>query len=270
MQVYRDLDILSARPTEADMAAVPHALYGTIDGAKNHSVSLWLGDVKDEIGRTQAEGLLPVLVGGTGLYFKALTQGLSDIPTVSQDVRAQVRTWAQGQTPEALHAALALRDPATAAGLRPTDPQRILRALEVHAATGESLTSFQARRQAATVCPGTAICVWLALDRETVRSRIDKRFDGMIAAGALDEVAALAARRLDPALPVMRAIGVPSLCRHLAGDMALAMAIDEAKAASRHYIKRQETFLRHQLTGFRPVAADDAAAFVMSAFQSSV
>ena len=264
MQVYGDLSILTARPTVAEMAAVPHALYGTIDGARTHSVSLWLADIGIAIQRAQAEGLLPIVVGGTGLYFKALTQGLSNIPPVPDAVRAVVRASAAGQSPAALHAELTHRDPATAARLRPTDLQRVLRALEVHEATGESLARFQARRDPPVLDPGTVVALVLAVDRQTLRARIDRRFDTMIAGGALDEVAALARRRLDPALPVMRAIGVPPLLHHLSGTMTLNAAIEAGKTASRQYIKRQETFTRHQLPDFRPVASEDAEGTVMA------
>ncbi len=260
MQVYRDLSILTARPSAAEMETVPHALYGTVDGATAHSVSLWLADAAAEIRLAQGDGLIPIFVGGTGLYFKALTQGLSDIPKVPTAVRKETRAWAEGRSPDALHAELARRDPSTAAVLRPTDPQRLLRALEVHAATGESLVAFQSRRETPVLDPGTALAMTLTVDRAALWRRIEGRFDDMMAAGALDEVARLAERRLDPSLPVMRAIGVPPLLQYVAGHLALDRAVAEAKTASRQYVKRQETFLRHQLPAFHAVAADLAEA----------
>lgn len=268
MQVYRDLRIITARPSEAETASAPHALYGMIDGAETHSVSLWLADAKAAIDAARADGLLPILVGGSGLYFKALTEGLSDIPAVSAAVREDVRAWAEGRLPAALHAELTRRDPATAARLKPTDPQRILRAIEVHAATGQSLARFQARRDIPVVDGATTLALSLTIDRETLRARIDRRFEDMIERGALDEVARLAARGLDPALPVMRAIGVPPLLRHLAGEVTLGASIAAAKTASRQYIKRQETFVRNLLPHFRPVEVDQAEDWVTMACQS--
>jgi tRNA dimethylallyltransferase len=268
MQVYRDLSIVTARPTEEDMGCVPHALYGTVDGATNHSVRLWLLDAGREIARARAAGLVPILVGGTGLYFKALTQGLSDIPAVPSEVRADIRAWAKGLAPEALHAELTRRDPATAVGLRSTDPQRVLRALEVHAATGESLVAFHVRRERPTVDASRALAVALTVDRGAVRDRIDRRFDTMISGGALVEIEQLAARRLDATLPVMRAIGVPQLVEHLRGTTSLCEAVSRAKAASRQYVKRQETFLRHQLPDFVPVPAEAAEGELAQRLQS--
>ena len=260
MQVYRDLRVITARPSAEDEQQAPHALYGTIDGAETFSVSRWLRAAEVELTRARREGRVPILVGGTGLYFKAITQGLSDIPAVPAEVRAEVRTWAAGRPPQELHAALAARDPETAAGLRASDPQRLLRALEVHAATGASLASLQARRAPPLLDVARCAAVFLAVDREALRTRIDARFDCMMAQGALDEVRALGARRLDPALPVMRAHGVPPLLRHLAGECDLATAIAEAKADTRRYIKRQATFVRHQLPGFVVLEPDEALA----------
>ena len=271
MQVYRDLRIITARPSDADEAHVPHALYGTIDGAATHSVSRWLADAREALARAQAGGLMPIFVGGTGLYFKALTQGLSDIPPVPEAIRAELRAWAHGRPPQELHATLAGRDPQTAARLRPTDPQRLLRALEVHAATGASLAALQASRGQATLDVSRCAAVVLAPDRDMLRMRIDARFEKMMTDGALDEVRSLAARRLDPDLPVMRAHGVPALLRHLAGAWSLEVAVAAGKADTRRYIKRQATFARHQLPTFaevEPQFARDAVLTILRA-QSS-
>ena len=269
MQVYRDLRTLTARPGAAEMGGVPHALYGTVDGAQNHSVSLWLADVASELRTTHAAGEVPILVGGTGLYFKALTQGLSSIPKVPEAVRARMRAWAEGLAPEVLYSELARRDPETARRLRPSDPQRLLRALEVNEATGQSLSGFQARQQPPVLEAGSWKAVALTVDRNTLRKRIDQRLETMVAEGALDEVAALQKRALNPALPVMRAIGVPQFLRHLSGVVPLAEALDAAKAASSQYIKRQETFLRHQLRYFQPIAPGEAEAMLVQLYQSS-
>ncbi len=258
MQVYRDLRILSARPTPRDEAAVEHLLYGHVDGAVNYSVGLWLADFSHALDALRAAGRMAVVVGGTGMYFKALTQGLSDIPGVPEEVRAKVRSEAQGFSPADLHAQLAAVDPETAARLQPTDPQRILRALEVFAATGKPLASLQGLRAAPLLAEREWRGFFLAPERESVRAAIDRRFERMMAQGALDEVAALRARNIDPALPVMRAHGVPGLMAHLDGLMTLDEAVAKGQADTRAYSKRQFTFARHQLPEFRWVAPEGA------------
>ncbi len=264
MAVYRDLTILTGRPEAADLARVPHRLYGHRDAAEAYSVGLWLAEIESELGHARAAGALPVVVGGTGLFFKALTQGLSDIPAVPDDIRARVRAKAEGVEPEILHARLAAVDPLTASRLRPSDPQRIVRALEVFAATGRPLAEFQARRTAPLV-PLTSGVVAIALspDRALLREAIDRRFDRMMEQGAIDEVRRLRHRGLDPALPAMRALGVPSLLAHLAGDLSLDAAVARSKAETRAYAKRQETFARHQLPDFGTVTPQEGEAVLI-------
>ena len=264
MQVYRDLRVLTARPTPEEEAQAPHLLFGHVDGAENYSVGRWLEDAGAAIVAVRAQGRVPILTGGTGLYFKALVRGLSDIPAVPAEVRAEVRARAEGRTPEALHAELAALDPETAARLRPTDPQRVIRALEVFAATGQPLASFQSARQAPVLEPGTWRGYFLAPERQALYARIDARFDAMVEAGALDEVRALAARGLDPALPVMRAHGVPGLIAYLRGDSDLAAAIERGKSDTRHYSKRQYTFVRHQLPEFSWGSAAEVEGMVLA------
>ena len=266
MQVYRDLRVLTARPTAADEARVPHRLYGTTDGGGAYSVGRWLADAAEAIAASRSEGRVPIVVGGTGMYFKALTRGLSAIPPVPDAVRAEARHRAAAQTPAQLHALLAARDPATAARLRPTDPQRIVRALEVHMATGRSLASFQQTRAPPVVEIEECVAITLTPGRAMLRSSVDARFAAMMERGALAEVKALAARGLAPGLPIMRTLGVPPLLRHLRGELAAAEAIARAQADSRQYVKRQETFARHQLDGFRPVEPDRAEATVLDQF----
>jgi tRNA dimethylallyltransferase len=265
MQVYRDLRIVTARPTREEEAQVPHLLFGQVDAAVNYSVGRYLADLETALTELEDRGLVPVVTGGTGMYFKAALYGLSDIPAVPQEVRAQVRAAAEGKSPQTLHAELAEKDPETAALLRPTDPQRILRALEVFAATGRPLASFQGPRKAplldATQCPA----FFLAPDRETLYVRIDARFDKMMEAGALDEVARLRDRTLDPALPAMRAHGVPGLIAYLDGRMSLDEAIARGKLDTRHYAKRQFTFARHQLPDFVWLSPKTACAAVEAA-----
>ena len=260
MQVYADLRVLTARPTPADEAAAEHRLYGHVDGAVNYSVGRWLADFAALMADLERAGRLAIVVGGTGMYFKAATQGLSDIPRVPEDVRAAVRASADGVPPAELHARLAARDPQTAARLRATDPQRIVRALEVLEATGQPLAAFQGARTAPILSEGAWRGFFLAPEREAVRAAIDGRFVKMIAGGALDEVARLAARNLDPALPIMRAHGAPALMAFLRGEMALEEAIAKGQADTRAYAKRQFTFARHQLPDFRWLAPESAGA----------
>lgn len=260
MQVYGDLRTITARPTPEEEAAVPHRLFGHVDGAVNYSVGRYVEDAGRVLAELRLQGALPVFAGGTGMYFKALLRGLSEIPPVPGDVREAVRAQAQGLTPGELHARLSAQDPETAARLRPSDPQRILRALEVFAATGRPLASFHSARSAPLLDPARCRAVFLAPERETLKARIDARFRDMMAAGALDEVRQLAARDLDPALPVMRAHGVPGLIDHLRDACSLEEAIARGQRDTRAYSKRQFTFVRHQLPEFEMVAPEVAAA----------
>ena len=262
MQVYSDLRILSARPSPGDEAGAPHWLYGHVDGAVNYSVGHWLADVGRKLHEAAAQDQTPILVGGTGLYFKALTQGLSPMPMVPEAVRDGVRRAAQGASAPELHEQLRALDPLMAAKLRPSDPQRILRALEVFAATGRSLASFQNQRSTPLLRAGGWRGVFLAPDRTALRATINGRFDVMMQEGALDEVRGLQMRGLDPALPVMRAHGVPHLMAYLAGALALDEAMTRSKDDTRAYARRQHTFARNQLPGFAmmtPQVALDAA-----------
>jgi tRNA dimethylallyltransferase len=258
MQVYRDFRVLTARPTPAEESQAPHLLYGHVDAAENYSVGRWLADASRALAAVERAGRLPIFVGGTGLYFRALIRGLSSMPPVPEAVRAKIRREAEGTPAAALHARLATHDPATAARLRPTDRQRIIRALEIFEATGRPLTEWQASPGKPLIEPGHAISVFLSVDRAELRARIDARFDAMLVEGALEEARALAARKLDPALPAMKAHGAPWLTRHLAGEISLAEAAKEAKADTRKYAKRQETWFRHQLPQFKWLAPGEA------------
>jgi tRNA dimethylallyltransferase len=257
MQVYRDLRILTARPTAQEEREAPHRLYGHVDGAVNYSVGHYLRDAAAALDEACREGRLPILVGGTGLYFKALLGGLSDIPAVPADVRERVRSAAEGRPTPALHDELVLRDPAMAERLRPNDRLRILRALEIVEATGRSLLAFRGRKRAGPLAQVPTVRVFLAPDRAELRHRIDARFVAMIEQGALDEVRALAARRLDPMLPVMRAHGVPGLLAHLSGEASLDEAIRRGQGDTRRYAKRQFTWFRHQMPGWIWVAPEE-------------
>src|SRR4051812_48521076 len=222
MQVYRDLRIITARPSPADEARAPHRLYGHVDAAENYSVGRWVQDARLALEEARAAGQLPILAGGTGLYFKALTQGLSAVPPTPPEIRAAVRARGDAEGAAALHAELTRRDPAMAGRLKPGDRMRISRALEGLEATGRSLADWHRDGMPAMLDPDRAVKIFLDVDRAELRRRIDARFDAMLSARALDEVRALAARGLDPMLPAMKAHGVPWLIRHLRGEIGLA------------------------------------------------
>ena len=250
MQVYRDLRVITARPSAAEEAQVPHRLYGHVDAAENYSVGRWCQDARAALDEAKREGRLPILVGGTGLYFKALTQGLSAVPPTPPEIRAMVRARCDAEGAAALHAELARRDPGVAARLKPGDRMRIARALEVLEATGRSLADWHRDGMPAILDPDEALKIFLAVDRADLVRRIDARFDAMLAAGALDEVRVLAGRGLDPMLPAMKAHGVPWLRRHLAGEIGLDEAAEGGKRDTRRYTKRQATWFRHQMPGW--------------------
>lgn len=249
MQVYRDLSILTARPSHEDEAAVPHRLYGHIDGAETYSVARWLDDARREIKAAWAFGLLPVITGGTGLYFKALEQGLADIPAIPDAVR---RKWREAKGD--LHAELVKRDPASAARLKPGDRQRLMRALEVVEGTGKPLDHWHKAAASGAVLAGADLRrLHVTIDRAALYARAHARFAAMIEQGAIDEVRTLMNRKLDPALPVMKAIGVQELAAHVEGRMGLDDAIAAARTATRHYIKRQLTWWRNQMRDWESV-----------------
>jgi tRNA dimethylallyltransferase len=250
MQVYGDLRIITARPSVADEARAPHRLYGHVDAAENYSVGRWCQDARAVLEQAKSAGRVPILVGGTGLYFKALTHGLSAVPPTPPDIRAAVRAHCDAEGAAALHAELTRRDPAMAARLRPGDRMRLARALEVLEATGRSLADWHRDGMPAILDPDEAVKIFLVVDRAELYRRIDARFDAMLTAGALDEVRVLADRCLDPLLPAMKAHGVPWLRRHLAGEISLEAAAAGCKQDTRRYTKRQATWFRNQMPGW--------------------
>jgi tRNA dimethylallyltransferase len=258
MQVYRDLKIITARPTPQEEAGIPHRLYGHIDAAVNFSAGSWVADAAKVLAEVRAQNALPVFVGGSGLYFKALTRGLSAVPPIPPDIREGVRARLEKDGVEALHAELAQRDPQSATRLKPRDRTRIARALEVVEATGRSLTDWHRDGMPPLLPSGEFFALFLAPDRDQLYARIDSRFDAMLESGALGEVAALAARNLDPLLPAMKAHGVPVLMRYLKGEITLAEAAATGRAETRHYAKRQFTWFRHQLPEFAWVKPKEA------------
>jgi len=247
MQVYDTLRVLTARPFDADMQGVAHHLYGHVPASQHYSTGEWFRDAIAVLAAARSEGRIPVFVGGTGLYFKALTGGLSDMPAVPADVRDDVRRRLQDEGAEALHAVLARKDPETAGSLRPGDGQRIARALEIVEATGQSIRVFQARQGPVAIDPDRALKVVVLPDRALLRQRIDRRFAGMLDGGAVEEVKALLSLGLKPEMPAMKAIGVPQIAAMLAGAISKAEVIETASAATRQYAKRQMTWFRNQL-----------------------
>ena len=262
MQVYRDLRIITARPTPEEEARVPHRLYGHVDASVNFSAGAWVADAAQALAEARAEARLPIFVGGSGLYFKALTRGLSAVPPIPAEVREDVRARLERDGVEALHAELTRCDPVAAERLKPRDRTRIARALEVVEATGRSLTDWHREGLPPLLPPGEFTAVFLAPEREQLYARIDARFGAMLEAGALEEAAALASRKLDPLLPAMKAHGVPALIRHLSGEITRDQAAEIGRADTRHYAKRQFTWFRHQLPEFEWVAPEAARGWV--------
>ncbi len=264
MQVYRELRILTARPTEADLAREPHRLYGMVSAADAYSVGRWLEQATAAIAEAAEEGRTPILVGGTGLYFKALTEGLAPIPDVPPEIRDHWRERGEQLGAEGLYRELAVRDPAMAARLKPTDPQRLLRALEVIDATGVSLAEWQGAAPAPGLAPERVLKLVVAPEREAVYAAIDARFDTMMAEGALEEVKGLLAVGLDQGLPAMRAHGVRELGAYLAAKSSLDQAVAKAKTESRRYAKRQMTWLRRFMSDWQWVPDARAAVEAVS------
>lgn len=255
MQVYRDFRVLTARPSLEEEARVPHHLYGHVDAAERYSTGRWLTDALAAIAEIGARGKTPILVGGTGLYFKALTQGLADMPGVDPELRAALIERIAAEGAPKLHAELAIVDSATAARLKPNDAPRIIRALEVIEATGQSISSFQANTEAALDADAWR-GVALTPDREALYAGINQRFDLMLQHGALDEVRAFAARDLDPTLPAVKAHGAPALGAYLRGEVTAEQAAEIGKRDTRRYAKRQFTWIAGQMPDWPRVQAE--------------
>ncbi len=247
MQVYDTLNVLTARPQPEDMGGIEHRLYGHVPAASAYSTGDWLREAADVVAELRWRKKLPVFVGGTGLYFRALTGGLSDMPAIPDDVRERMRARLAAEGAEALHRELAGRDPDVAARLMPGDGQRIVRALEVLETTGRSISAFQATAGQALIDPGRAEKIVVLPDRAVLAARIDRRFAEMLESGAVEEVRALLALDLSPAMPAMKAIGVPQIAAMLAGGMSKAEVVERGAAATRQYAKRQMTWFRNQL-----------------------
>ncbi len=241
-QVYRDIPILSATPTAAQMGDVPHRLFGHVDASESVNAARWGAEARAAIVEAAAAGAVPILVGGTGLYLKTLIEGIAPVPDIAADVRAMVRALPVAQA----HRRLAKADPAAAARLAAGDTTRVQRALEVVLATGRPLAAWQQQRSGGIGESCRIVPLLLLPPREALRARCDARLLAMVDGGALGEVAALVARDLDPTLPAMRAIGVRDLAGYMAGEIDRDTAIAQAQLATRHYAKRQYTFFRGQ------------------------
>lgn len=258
MQVYRQLRILSARPDEAEEKIAPHFLYGFVSALEPFSVAKWLDAAKIALEECKSRGLLPLVVGGTGLYFAALTRGLAPIPDIHAAIRVDARQRLSELGNERFHAELLARDPVMGARLNPGDGQRMVRAWEVIEATGQSLAEWQTLK-GTPVLTGDLRCYVFNPNREWLRARIERRFDRMIDQGALDEVRTLMNQGLTSDLPAARALGVPPLMAHLRGEKSLADAKTEAVTETRQYAKRQTTWFRHQMPDWRFIDRTDQA-----------
>jgi tRNA dimethylallyltransferase len=248
LQVYRELSILSARPSPEEERTIPHRLYGFVPALEAYSVGRWLTAAKAAIEESQADGRVPIVTGGTGLYLKALEQGLVQLPSIPAAIRRHWRERLKREGAPKLHAELAAADFAEASRLRASDAQRIVRALEVISTTGKSLGEWQKEAQGASVLEQSRLLkLYVSPPREQLYRQIDERFDRMVAQGAVAEVNSLLAMKLDPSLPAMKAIGVEELGRFLLGDIALAEACRIAKRNTRHYAKRQLTWARSNM-----------------------
>jgi tRNA dimethylallyltransferase len=265
MQVYRELRVLTARPTPQEEARVPHALYGIRPASEAGTAMWWRGEALAAIRTAFAEGRTPILCGGSGLYLATLTQTFADIPDPGEAARGEARAFLADHGPQATHARLAEIDPQTASNLRPTDSQRLARALEVVLGTGRGLSAWQADTpKTPKDFPWPIRAILLDPPRSALRAAIEDRFETMLRGGALDEVRALLAQNLPTALPAMRAHGVPELSAYLRGDLTLAEAATRARLVTGQYTKRQATWFRH-----RHIAAQDATHRFLARFEDS-
>lgn len=246
MQVYRDLQVISARPTEEEMDGVPHHLFGYVDAAARYSTGEWLEAARGVLKRLQRQNKHAVIVGGTGLYLLALTQGLSDIPPVPDDIRAEVKQISDTEGADGLRARLAPHDPDLAERLGTGDKQRLARAYEVWLATGRPLSDFQTERQPPVLKDGEWVGYALTPPRAALYKKIDRRFEGMLMQGAMAEAEALVARNLDPELPAMKAHGMPWIAAFVRGEISAEEAAENAKRDTRRYAKRQFTWIGRQ------------------------
>ncbi|WP_020400059.1 tRNA (adenosine(37)-N6)-dimethylallyltransferase MiaA [Kordiimonas gwangyangensis] len=259
MQVYKDLRVITARPSEAEEAEAPHKLYGFLDGSEVCSAAFWAERAMEEIETAWAAGQTPIVIGGTGMYFKVLLDGIAVIPDIPDDIRRSVRNRCAAEGSEALHEELMAVDGRTATRLAPGDSQRICRALEVYLATGKPISAWQAETAPGPMKAhdeaGEVVKVVLDPPRDVLYDRCNRRFDLMMQQGALEEVQALMARELDPSLPLMRSLGVPQLIAYLRGGLPYDDAMEDAKMQTRRFAKRQLTWFRNQFGDWKRLPA---------------
>ena len=244
MQLYRDLRVVTARPDPRDEARAPHCLYGVIDGGERASVAAWLAMVADEVAAARDDGRLPIIVGGTGMYLRAALDGIAPIPEVPEQIHATCLAELADAGGAAFRAELAKLDPVTAERLFDGDSQRLVRAMGVARATGRAISDWQADPHQGALS-GTAVTIAVVPPRAATYRRIDERFRNRMVSGAVDEVGVLLKRGLDPSLPVMKALGVREIGAMLAGEINRERAIELASRDSRHYAKRQMTWIRN-------------------------
>ena len=246
MQVYRDLHVITARPTVEEMQEVPHHLFGYKDAAERGSAGAWLRDIQPILRDVRKRGKVPIVIGGTGLHLQALIEGISEIPSIPEDCREDARQMLQKDGNEAALAYLNSIDPITANRLTANDRQRVARAIEVYLATGKPLSHFHENKTRPLLDEGEWLGVALTPPRVDLYARIDRRFAAMMMEGAMEEARALADRNLDPTLPAMKAHGMPWLIAYLNGNMSSELAVEYAKRDTRRYAKRQFTWISHQ------------------------
>lgn len=264
MQVYQDLQVLTARPGEEELKRASHKLYGHVDGSVNYSTGKWLEDMGSVLSELQEQDKMPIIVGGTGLYFKALLEGMAPIPDISEEVRGRWRAELQEYGAEKLHQKLGEVDAVLAKRLSPQDGQRIIRALEVFEETGTPLSQWQKGEHSPALLDLThTYPIVVERDREEIYARCDTRFEKMIEQGAQQEVEKLYARQLDLHLPVMKVIGVPQLISHLCGDISLDEAAESVKTLTRRYAKRQLTWLRRNMIAWNHQSAQDSETILL-------
>jgi tRNA dimethylallyltransferase len=263
MQVYRDLRVITARPTPAEEALAPHVLYGHVDAAAPYSTGAWCVDASAALARAAREARAAIVVGGTGLYFETLTKGIAAVPPIAEDIRLDVRARLAAKGTAALHAELAQADPVMAERVLPGDRSRITRALEVMLSTGRSLAAWHGEAQPPALDPAGAVKLFLKPERTALKRRIESRFASMLANGAIDEVRALAARGLDPSMPAMKAHGVPWLVRTLNGEIGLVEAAEGGVRDTWRYTKRQATWFRNRMPDWTWAEPEEAEALIL-------
>jgi tRNA dimethylallyltransferase len=266
MQVYRELEIITAGPSVAEKAAVVHKLYGVLSGAERCSVARWRDLALAEIEQAHDRGQWPILVGGTGLYFKVLADGIAHVPEVPGQVLQDITARHAEIGPEAFHAELVHHDPETAKNIRATDTQRVLRAAAVLAATGRTLADWQAEQSTDGGLEHPLLRLALLPPRDLIYARCDARLEKMFKGGALEEVAALDKLELDPSLPIMKAVGVPEIRRFQAGEIDRETALAEAQQATRRYAKRQMTWIRNQMKDWKIITEQDSERILAEIF----